>query len=62
MPDMGSIRVTVAIESGDPLAGSLPRGQMRLVMAWVELHRPELEAALRALIRGQSARRIDPLK
>jgi hypothetical protein len=58
----GEHRVTVAIRSGDPLAGSLPRAQMRLVMAWAELHRPELEAAWGALISGQSAHKIAPLR
>ena len=37
-------RATLEIATGDVLAGSLPRGQLRLVQAWVELHRSELQA------------------
>ena len=32
----------VAIETGNTIAGDLPRKQTRLVQAWVELHRDEL--------------------
>ena len=55
-------RATLRIATGDPLAGSLPRAQLRLVQAWVELHRPELQAVWAALASGQSAWKIDPLK
>ena len=32
----------VSIETGNIIAGDLPRKQTRLVQAWVELHRDEL--------------------
>jgi hypothetical protein len=32
------------IAEGDVLAGKLPRKQLRLVQAWIELHRDELMA------------------
>ncbi len=35
---------SIAIESGDIIIGSLPRKQLRLVQAWVELHQDELKA------------------
>ena len=55
-------RTTVGIATGDLLAGSLPQAQLRLVQAWVELHRPELQAVWAALASGQAAWKIDPLK
>lgn len=55
-------RITVGIATGDPLAGTLPQAQLRLVQAWVEVHRPELEALWSALASGQAAWKIDPLK
>ena len=33
---------SIAIEDGRVLAGSLPHKQLKLVQAWVELHRDEL--------------------
>ncbi len=55
-------RATLQIAIGDPLAGSLPCAQLRLVQAWVELHRSELQAVWVALASGQSAWKIDPLE
>lgn len=55
-------RATLGITSGDILAGSLPRSQIRLVQAWIELHRPELQAVWSALVSGQATWKIDPLK
>lgn len=33
---------SISIDDGDILAGKLPRKQLRLVQAWIELHRDEL--------------------
>jgi hypothetical protein len=33
---------SIAIENGEVLAGELPHKQLRLVQAWIELHRNEL--------------------
>lgn len=54
-------RATVAIASGDVLAGSIPRSQLRLVQAWVELHRVELENIWAELVSGRPAQKIAPL-
>jgi hypothetical protein len=54
-------RATVAIATGDLLAGSLPKSQLRLVQAWVELHQGELEDAWTALVTGRPAQKIAPL-
>ena len=55
-------RATLEIATGDVLAGGLPRAQLRLVQAWVELHRAELQAVWTALVSGQATWKIDPLK
>ena len=54
-------RATVSIATGDVLAGSLPRPQLRLVQAWVELRRVQLEVTWQLLIAGRSPNKIDPL-
>jgi hypothetical protein len=55
----------VAIYSCDPvelMAGSLPRRQQRLVVAWAELHKAELLADWERLQAGHSPLPIEPLK
>ncbi len=43
------------------IAGSLPRRQGRLVVAWAELRRDELRACWERLQHGQPPAKIDPL-
>jgi hypothetical protein len=38
----GDKEAQFSIETGDVINGNLPRKQVRLVQAWVELHRQEL--------------------
>lgn len=57
----GENRATFSIATGDVLAGSLPTPQLRLVQAWIELRRPDLEAVWSALVLGRAARKIAPL-
>ena len=51
-----------AIESGEVLDGNLPRRQTRLVQAWIEIHRDELQADWSLAVQGQPVFPIDPLK
>ena len=51
-----------AIESGDLLDGRLPPGKIRLVQAWIEIHREELMADWSLAVKGQPVFPIDPLK
>nr|VFK11464.1 MAG: protein of unknown function (DUF4160) [Candidatus Kentron sp. LPFa]VFK24540.1 MAG: protein of unknown function (DUF4160) [Candidatus Kentron sp. LPFa] len=53
---------SIRIDDGEILAGKLPRKQLRLVQAWVELHRDELVANWEIAIDGsESPYKIDPL-
>ncbi len=49
------------IESGEFIAGELPRKQTRLVQAWIELHRDELMADWHIALSGQLPYKIEPL-
>ncbi|GAB3556989.1 type II toxin-antitoxin system toxin DhiT [Spirosoma fluminis] len=51
-----------AIESGDLLEGKLPKGKIKLVEAWIEIHREDLMANWQLAISGQRVFPIDPLK
>ena len=55
-------RATISIESGEILAGNLTRAQLRLVQAWVELHRHELASNWHLLLAGEIPTKILPLK
>lgn len=52
---------SIAIADGEILAGDLPRKQLRLVQAWIELRKDELAADWELAANGESPYKIDPL-
>lgn len=52
----------IAIESGEILEGSLPPGKMKLVLAWLEIHREDLLADWSLAVEGQQVFQIEPLR
>jgi hypothetical protein len=54
-------QATFSIASGDALAGSLPKHQLRLVQAWIELRRTQLEDDWQLLTAGRSPNKIAPI-
>ena len=59
--DYSGDEVVVALD-GPILEGGLPRAKMKLLEAWMEIHRDELEANWKLLSNGEQFFRIDPLK
>ncbi|BBD76274.1 MULTISPECIES: DUF4160 domain-containing protein [Hydrogenophilus] len=57
----GEFEAAIDIEEGELLAGELPRKQLRLVQAWIELRRDELLANWELAQQGIPPYRIDPL-
>ena len=55
-------KASIAIEDGRVLAGKLPPRQLKLVQAWVELHRDELLADWDLVLNGEEPFRIPPLQ
>lgn len=53
---------SISIEGGEVLAGELPRKQLRLVQAWMELHRDELFANWTLAAEGEQLYKIKPLE
>lgn len=49
------------IAEGEVLAGQLPRKQLRLVQAWIELHRDELMADWELAVSNEKPYKIAPL-
>lgn len=52
---------SIAIADGEILAGKLPRKQLRLVQAWIELHQDELLADWELAVSGETPYKIIPL-
>jgi len=52
---------SIGIDEGEILAGKLPRKQLRLVQAWIELHRDELLANWEIATLGENPYKIKPL-
>lgn len=55
-------KAVLGIPEGEVLEGDLPRRQMKLVQAWIELHRDELMADWILASSGQTPFKIDPLR
>ena len=54
--------VIVSIPEGDILDGSIPPSKMKLLRAWVEIHRDELVADWELAVSGEQPYKIDPLR
>jgi hypothetical protein len=52
----------LSIPDGDILEGGIPNNKMKLVQAWMEIHRDELLADWKLAADGQQIFKIDPLK
>ena len=48
--------------NGEVLEGSIPKGKLKLLEAWIELRKEDLEANWKLLSQGDQYFRIDPLK
>ena len=46
-------KATIAIADGSVLAGSLPQSKMKLVQAWIEIHREDLLADWKLAVAGE---------
>lgn len=53
---------SVSIINGELLAGGIPLAKLRLVQAWIEIHRESLMADWELAVDGQTPFPIDPLR
>jgi hypothetical protein len=58
----GEHEAIISIDEGDILEGDLPKAKMKLVQAWVEIHRDELKADWRLAVTGQQPFKVEPLR
>jgi shikimate kinase len=54
--------VVVSIPEGEVMGGSIPNSKMKLLQAWIELHKDELVADWELAVSGQHPYKIEPLR
>lgn len=54
--------VIVSIPNGDILEGKIPSRKMKLLQAWIEIHKDELMADWQLAVSGEQPYKIDPLR
>ena len=54
--------VVIGIPEGDVLEGRLPPAKMKLLQAWVEIHKQELMDDWKRASRGRPVSKIEPLR
>ncbi len=55
-------KASISIEDGTVLAGYFPSKQLRMVLAWIEIHKDELMADWELAVSGEEPFRIPPLQ
>ena len=60
--EYGDHVAAIAIDDGEILSGSLPASKMKLVQAWIEIHREDLMADWKLAVAGEPVFKIDPLR
>ncbi|HYJ87704.1 MAG TPA: DUF4160 domain-containing protein, partial [Pyrinomonadaceae bacterium] len=58
----GEEEAVVSIPDGEVIEGQLRTAKLKLVDAWVELHRDELMADWQLAVNGQPIFKIEPLR
>jgi len=57
-----SPKASIAIDDGETLFGEIPKPKMKLVQAWLEIHREDLMADWKLAVNGEPTHRIKPLE
>ncbi|WP_136516101.1 DUF4160 domain-containing protein [Geomonas edaphica] len=57
-----SDEAAISIEDGDVLDGALPAKQLKLVQAWIEIHKDDLLVDWNLAVNGEEPFRIAPLQ
>ncbi len=58
----GDYKAVIDINNCELIEGELPKKQLRLVLAWAELHKDELDANWRLAMDSELPFKIEPLK
>ena len=60
--EYGEYKASIAIDDGMVLSGELPTSKLKLVQAWIEIHREDLLVDWKLAVAGEPVFKIDPLR
>jgi hypothetical protein len=60
--EYAEFNAVVEIPDGDILAGDFPNDKLKLVVAWIEIHKEELKADWKLAVEAQNVFKIEALK
>ena len=60
--EYGEYEASIAIDDGLVLSGNLPAAKLKLVQAWIEIHREDLLANWKLAVSGEPIYKIDPIR
>ena len=60
--EYGEFEASIAIDDGTVLSGNLPSSKLKLVQAWIEIHREDLLVDWKLAVAGEPVFKIDPLR
>jgi hypothetical protein len=55
-------KASVSIDDGTVLTGCIPARQLKMLQAWIEIHKDELNADWELAVSGEEPFRIEPLR
>ena len=55
------MKASISLSDGELIEGSIPPAKLRLVQAWIEIHREELMANWELAVNGEQPFKIPPL-
>ena len=56
------MKASISLSDGELIEGSIPPAKLRLVQAWIEIHREELMANWELAVNGEQPFKIPPLQ
>ena len=60
--EFAELKAVLSIPEGNLLDGNFPKDKLKLVLAWVEIHKDELMADWQLAIEGQNVFKIEALR
>ena len=60
--EYGSDSAVITIPEGNVIEGSLPANKLKLVSAWIEIHKEDLMQNWKLAVNGEKPFRLEPLK
>jgi len=55
-------KVVISIPDGNVISGEIPKNKLRLVKAWIEIHKDEIMANWNLAVAGEEIYKIEPLR